>query len=251
MIDRSLAFQGPMKRFFATLALSSAVSLASADDSLLAVPGKVLFDSKLDSALAAPAKAVKGSWEPADGVIKGAELASDKHGAVMRLATVMTDFTMEVELKLDGARMTSMSINSAKGHVARLSVSPTMITVQKDDSDHEGPDKAVIFHRVKTEVKVGEWHKLRIEIVGDTMLGQVDGIVGYGTDAMLTQPKANPGLTVGGQSAQFRNLRITEATKNPKWDEIKATIVNKVDPVAAPGAKGKGKGKAKAKAAAN
>ena len=38
-----------------------------------------------------------------------------------------------------------------------------------------------------------------------------------------------------------------EATKNPKWDEVKATIKNEVAPAAA-GAKGKGKGKGKAKA---
>jgi hypothetical protein len=56
-----------------------------------------------------------------------------------------------------------------------------------------------------------------------------------------------PGFTVSGQSVDFRNFSIREATLNPAWEEVRATLPKpgeKVAPAAAP--KGKGKGKKKA-----
>lgn len=241
----------------ATLLALSAFGLAAqtsfADDALLAIPGKLILDSKLDTAPAAPWKTAKGKWEVVEGVLRGSELEADKHGAVMRATQDLADCIVQVDVKFAGARTTTLTINAKKDHMARVALTPNMITVQRDDNDHEGPDKAIIFHRVKADLKPGEWHTVRIEMVGDTMLGKVDNVIGYGSNELFTQAKTAPGVTVGGQSVEFRNFRIWEATKNPKWDEVKATIKNEVTPLAAPAAaKGKGKGKAakgKAKAA--
>jgi len=235
----------------AVTALGLAASSAFADEPLLAIPGKVILDTKLAEGLAAPFKAAKGKWEAADGALRGSELEADKHGAVMRATQELGDCIVQVEVKFAGARTTTLSLNGKKGHMARVSLTPTLVTVQRDDSDHEGPDKGIVFHRVKADLKPGEWHTVRIEMVGDTLLGKVDNLIGYGSNSYFTETKTAPGVTVGGQSVEFRNFKIWEATKNPKWDEVKATIKNEVTPVAAPGAakgKGKGKGKAKAKA---
>lgn len=241
---------------FTTLLAVSALGLAaqtSFADPLLAIPGKVILDTKLDGGLAEPFKAAKGKWEASDGALRGSELEADMHGAVMRANKELADFILEVEVKFDGAKSTTLTVNAKKDHMARVVITPTMVTVQRDDNDHEGPDKAVVFHRVKADLKPGEWHKVRMEMVGDTMLGQVDGITGWGSSELFKQARFNPGVTVAGQSVLFRNFKINEATKNPKWDELKATIKNEVAPAAAPAAgaakgKGKGKGKAKAKA---
>jgi len=169
----------------------------------------------------------------------------------MRADKEMADFILEVDIKFDGAKATSLSVNAKKDHMARIMITPKSVTVQRDDNDHEGPDKAVVFHRVAADLKPGEWHHVRMEMVGDTMLGQVDGITGWGSNDLFKQARFNPGVTVAGQSMLFRNFKITEATKNPKWDEVKATLKNEVAPApATPGAgaakaKGKGKGKAK------
>lgn len=235
--------------FLAVSAFGLVAHSAVAEEALLAIPGKVILDAKLNEAPAAPWKIAKGKWEPVEGALRGSELESDKHGAVMRANHELTDFIIEVEVKLEGARATTLSINAKKDHMARIMITPKSVQVQRDDNDHEGPDKAVVFHRVNADIKPGEWHKVRLEMVGDTMLGKVDNIVGWGSNALFTQTKANPGVTVAGQSVEFRNFKIMEATKNPKWDEVKATIKNEVAP-AAPGAKGKGKGKGKAKAKA-
>jgi hypothetical protein len=220
------------------------ITAAQADEPLLAIPGKLVLDAKLDAAPAAPWKIAKGKFEVVDGALKGAELAADHHGAVMRAAKEMGDCIIQLEVKFDGARTTSLSVNAKKDHMARISITPKSVAIQKDDNDHEGPDKAVVFHRVPAEIAPGTWHTVRMEMVGDTMLGKVDGIVGWGTDQLFTTPHCAPGVTVGGESMHFRNFQIWEATKNPKWDEIKGSIQNTVTPVATR-AKGKGKGKAK------
>lgn len=245
-------FQRPMK--VTTLLFLSLASLVSAADKpLLAIPGEVIYQSKLDTAPAAPWKAAKGQWELKDGVLRGAELAADKHGAVSRLPNKLSDFVIEYEFKFEGARTTSLSINAVKDHMARINITPKSVTVQRDDNDHEGPDKAIIFARFQTELSPGTWHKVRMEMVGDTLLGQVDDLTAWGSNDLFKTDKMSPGFTVGGQSVDFRNFSIRAATLNPEWESVKATLPKPGEKVAAAGApakgnaKGKGKGKGKKK----
>ncbi len=237
---------------FLTLALAGAATLGHAAEPLLAIPGKVIYESKLDAAPAAPWKAAKGKWELKDGVMRGSELAADKHGAVTRLPNKLQDFVVDYEFKFEGAKGTSLSINAVKDHMARISISPTAVTIQKDDSDHEGPDKSVIFARFPAELTPGTWHKVHLEMVGDTLVGQVDALTAWGSNDLFKGAKMNPGFTVSGESVDFRNLTIREATLNPAWETAKATLPKpgeKMAPAAArPGAKGKGKAQAKKKA---
>jgi outer membrane scaffolding protein for murein synthesis (MipA/OmpV family) len=148
-----------------TLCLAlSAIGLRAEDKPLLAVPGAVIYESKLDAAPGAPWKAAKGKWELVEGALRGSELEADKHGAVTRLPNKLQDFVIEYEFKFEGARTTSLSINAVKDHMARISITPKSVAIQKDDNDHEGPDKAVVFARFPTELAHGTWHKVRLEI---------------------------------------------------------------------------------------
>ncbi|TDU71168.1 hypothetical protein EI77_02290 [Prosthecobacter fusiformis] len=230
-----------------TLLFLALASLASAADKpLLAIPGEVIYESKLDTAPAAPWKAAKGQWELKDGVMRGSELEADKHGAVTRLPNKLNDFIIEYEFKFEGARTTSLSINAVKDHMARINITPKSVTIQKDDNDHEGPDKSVIFARFPAELTAGTWHKVRLEMVGDTMLGKVGDLTAWGSDALFKTDKMSPGFTVSGQSVDFRNLTIRAATLSPEWETVKATLPKpgeKVAPAATPKGKGKGKGK--------
>ncbi len=230
-----------------------ASAAAAGDKPMLAIPGKVIYENKLDSAPGEPWKSAKGKWELADGAWLGAEKPEDNHGAVTRLPNKLGDFVVEYEFQFQGARTTSFSINAVKDHMARISITPKSITVQRDDNDHDGPDKAIVFARVPADLQPGTWHKVRMEMVGDTMLGQVDDFAAYGSSDLFKQDRMAPGFTVGGQSVAFRNLKISEATLNPEWESVKAGLPKpgeKVTPVAAPAAKGaaKGKGKGKGKA---
>ena len=234
-----------------TLCLAlSAIGLRAEDKPLLAVPGAVIYESKLDTAPGAPWKAAKGKWELLESALRGSELEADKHGAVTRLPNKLQDFVIEYEFKFEGARTTSLSINAVKDHMARISITPKSVAIQKDDNDHEGPDKAVVFARFPTELAHGTWHKVRLEMVGDLMLGQVNDLVAWGANDLFKTPKMTPGFTVGGQSVDFRNLSIREATLNPAWEDVKAHLPKpgeKVAPAATPKGKGKGKKKAEVK----
>lgn len=225
------------------------LSAPAAEAPLLAVPGAVIYESKLDVAPAAPWKAAKGKWELVEGVWRGSELEEDKHGAVTRLPNQLKDFIIEYEFKFEGGRSTSLSINAVKDHMARIMITPKSVTIQRDDNDHEGPDKSVVFARFPADLTPGTWHKVRLEMVGDVMVGSVDDMVAWGSSELFKTPKASPGFTVSGQSVDLRNLSIREATLNPGWESAKAALPKPGEKVApAPAAKGKGKGKGKKKA---
>jgi hypothetical protein len=232
----------------AVLALGLPLAVPAADTPLLAVPGKILFESKLDTAPATPWRAVKGGWELKDGVWRGSEKPEDKHGAVNRMNTKLKDFVWEYEFKFEGGKSTSLSINAVKDHMARILITPKTVAIQRDDNDHEGPDKAVVFARFAVDFQPGTWHKVRLEMVGDTLLGKVDDHVAWGSNDLFKEDRASPGFTVGGQSVDFRNVTIREATLNPEWDKVKATLPAPGSQMAAAPARqggpkaGKGKG---------
>lgn len=180
---------------------------------IIAQPDKLLFAADFSSSFDSKAwKSAKGKWEIADGALRGAELAADKHGAVTRRTMTMQDFVASFEVKLDGAKSTSFTINAPKDHMARIIVSPTSFIVRRDDNDHAGPDKAVTFLTQPVKLAPGTWHTVVMEMVGDTLVGTLDGeITGQGSDALFTKEKTAPGFTVAGETASFRNLRIWSA----------------------------------------
>lgn len=209
-----------------TIPLAFASGADAQPKTLLTERGKVLYSDDLNTAPDGKAwRAAKGKWEVTDGAVRGAEIADEKHGAVTRHSLAFKDAVIQFEVKFDGARGTSLSINDAKEHVARVSLSPTGFTVQKDDHDHDGPDKAAVFGRRNVKLAPGEWHTVVVEFLGDTMLVSVDGAnPTFGANELIATPKANLGFTVAGQSASFRNLRVWEANANKEWEKTKATI---------------------------
>jgi hypothetical protein len=220
----------------ATIALSSAFGIllspcATAADvqtdqkTLMTERGKLLLSDDLKEVPGKGWRMAKGKWEAADGATRGSEIAEEKHGAVMRYALPFHDAVIEYSFKLDGAKMTTLSINDAKEHLCRVLIRPNGFTVQKDDHDHDGPDKAVVFQTIQTPIKPGEWHTVVVEILGKEMLASLDGQkVGFGAHDMIAGAKANLGFTVAGQSASFKNLRVWEALPNKDWPATKAKL---------------------------
>jgi len=212
-----------LKFSFFWLLLMISLTVAASDQPQLAIPGKVVYDSKLDTPPGEPWKILKGDWTLTNGVWRAAEKTEDQHPGVARLPDKLEDFVIEYEFKFEGGRFNSLSINAPKGHLARITITPKLVTIQKDDSDHDGPDKAIVFARLPADFKPGTWHKVRMAMIGDTILGQVDNLAGWGTNAMFKQART-AGLTVGGQAVDFRNFKISAATLNPAWNRIQAEI---------------------------
>ena len=216
-----------------SLSLSTLLVAAEVDapKTLLASAGKLLVDDAMTVESEGKSdlkwRAAKGKWTRSAEGTAVEELEADKHGAVARLPLKLGNFILSVDVRLDGARSASISINDPKEHVARVALSPANFTVRKDDHDHDGPDLAVVFFNSTEKLEAGKWHSVVLEMVGDTMVATLDGkVTGWGSNELFKAEKANPGLTVAGQTASFRNLRIWEAAAQPKdsWSERKAEL---------------------------
>lgn len=208
------------------LALFPLSALVAADaPTQLADRGKLLLSDDLKE-VAAPWKVAKGAWAGADGVVVGKEVASDNHPGVMRHPLAFKDAIFQYEVRLDGAKGTTLSINDAKEHVARVLINPNGFSAQKDDHDHEGPDKPVNFGHKQVAFKAGEWHTVVAELVGDTLVASVDGgNVIAGSNELIATEKANFGFTVNGESVSYRNLRVWEAVPKKDADAIKQKLI--------------------------
>ncbi|MBI5774054.1 MAG: hypothetical protein HZA89_09970 [Verrucomicrobia bacterium] len=165
-----------------------------------------------------------GKWEFADGAMKGTELKEDAHGAVARFPFKFKEAVIQYDVRLDGCKQTTFSVNDAKDHVCRVLINKDGFKAQKDDNDHAGPDKAKVFNNVALPLAPGTWHTVLIEIKGGEMVATMDGKSSVGTDPLIATDKANFGFTVSGDGASFRNLRVWEATANPAWEQNKKTI---------------------------
>lgn len=240
-------------RLLALLALVSPLCADDAPATLLAQPDKeIVSDALTKEAKATDWKVAKGKWERTPDGTRVEEIPADQHGAVSRVAQKLQDLVIAFEFRLDGAKSVSLSINATKDHMARVLITPTTLRVQKDDHDHDGPDKAVVFLNTAQSFEAGTWHRVVLEMVGDTMVATIDGKVSaFGSDALFKTEKVSPGFTCSGQSATFRNFTLWSAKAEPKasWKDASARIAEAMAAApkpSAPAAKGKGKGKAKA-----
>lgn len=169
---------------------------------------KPAIEEDFSSSVAKKWRIAKGDWKIVDGAWQGAEVPADMHGAVARYPLEFTDAVIEFDFRLDGAKLISLSLNDAKEHVGRLSITPAGFQVLKDDHDHAGPDKRVVLGKQAVEYKPGTWHHARVEIAGQRMTAKIDDVEAGGEHELIAATKANFGFTVSGQSASFKNLRV-------------------------------------------
>lgn len=200
----------------------------SAPQTVMLTTGKVLLDDPLNAALGKDWKVGKGKWEAVDGAIRGAERKDDMHGAVARRNIAVKDAVICFSFKLDGAKQISLSLNASKGHVSRVRITPKSVVVQKDDQDGKnGPDTAAVLDTVSVDLKPGEWHALVVELRGGDILATLDGKhTAFGTHDAIAKEKANLGLTVAGETASFKGLKVYEATgTKDNWDATREKLL--------------------------
>lgn len=104
-----------------------------------------------------------------------------------------------------------------------ITITGTGLHIQKDDNDHAGPDKAVPLGSLATPVKLGEWQKLTFEILGDEMLGTLNGQSLTGQHPLLGEEKKSI-MFVSGVEGAVRRLRVWKALPNPDWVKNKQAL---------------------------
>src|SRR5258708_24613887 len=208
------------------------------------VPGKQLFDDDFARSDMAPKwKVGKGFFEVKDGQVSIAENPDDKHGAY---AYVQPKFefrnvVVEYSAKLDGSRACHLMINDSNykeahaGHILRATLmlgkvdladykfgamkndyfdkmkDPATTDDEKKKLRESIKDKGAVF---KTDADLAQWHKIRVEILGDEMFVSIDDVpAGYLKSAGLDHATKNAiGFEVGGKSSLLKGMKIWEAS---------------------------------------
>lgn len=217
-----------LKTLFAFVTfLFCALTLPAGENSpktLMTERGKLLCSEDFTTLDTKTWRVAKGTWEITTGSLKGVEVKSDKHPAVIRRQFPFKNAVIQFDVQVNGCKQTTFSINEAKAHLARALFMPTGFAAQKDDQDHAGPDKAARFATLAAPMKPGEWHTVVIEFMGEEMVTTMDDKTIVGAHPALGREKANFGFTVVGESCSYRNLRVWEARPNPAWEQNKKKI---------------------------
>ena len=171
-------------------------------------PGTVVLEDQFDApAMNTAWRAAKGEWKQEGGSLRGVEIASDKHAAVVRRPVAFQDGTVQLRFRLDGARQIALSINGAKGHICRVVVTPKGFRIAKDPDVKKG-EKAITLAASAAPIATGEWHDLTLLMEGSKMSAKIGGVLITGEHPGIAEAKADVGLPVGGTAAAFDWIKV-------------------------------------------
>jgi hypothetical protein len=179
---------------------------------------KPLLNEQSLPALAAPSfkeplgadwQTAKGKWTPTDGVLHMADIPDEKHVPVLWHKVGLASAVIELDFRQNVPGAFLVGCDGGK-HVGRVVVTPTAVMVQEDSAK-----ASHTVATVKTEVKVGAWHHLRVEWKGDQMAANLDGQEVKAQHPYLASPKTRSWLA-GTKDADVKNLTINGAKVEAK-----------------------------------
>jgi hypothetical protein len=237
-------------RFFVLLSLLFAVPVLADDllPTLMTTRGKLLVDQPMDkqpppfdgksNGFASGFKGWRynaaergGHWEVADGAFKGAENPAVKHPATASYGFDFKDGIIQCEVRMNDVplngrkyRYLNVRTTDTKDYVCTIAFNEGGFRIQKDDNDHDGPDKAVPLGQAKLPLKLNEWIKVLFEIRGEEMCATVNGVSLTGTHPLIGSEKHSV-MFVCGVEGSVRNIKAWEGLSNPDWEKNKAKIL--------------------------
>lgn len=176
-----------------------------------------------------------GQWTVADGVYTGRENPDGNHPATTSYGFDFKDVIVSCELRMNDVplltdkakgfrtRGVQLRATDAKDYVCGVSITPSGWSIAKLDNDHAGPDKSVPLGAIITPLKVGEWHTVVFEILGDEMTVTVNGRTLTGRHPLIATEKHSV-MFVAGAESSVRNLRIREASAKAGWAQKRAEL---------------------------
>ncbi|HEY6170068.1 MAG TPA: hypothetical protein VI454_18670 [Verrucomicrobiae bacterium] len=234
-----------MKRLLALAIFTASLTLAAvaADDSpttLMTRPGRLLVSEDFSKPLPPPVGSTAqfasgfkgwrcnvvergGHWDVVDGTFRGVENPAVNHPATASIGFDFKNVVIACEVRLhdvplDGRKSRGFSVRTtdAKDYVCSLMLNTNGFRIEKSDNDHGGPDKPVPFGAVIMPIKLGEWQKVVIEILGDEMVGTVNGRSLTGQHPLIGTDKKSI-MFVSQAEGAVRHLRVWEAEPDPGW----------------------------------
>ena len=175
-----------------------------------------------------------GHWDVVDGTFRGAEKAESMHPATASIGFDFKDVVIQCEVKLHDvplegrkSRYFNVRTTDTKDYVCSVILNPGGWRIQKDDNDHAGPDVAVPLGQRKDALALDAWHTIVFEILGEEMVGTIDGKSLAGRHALIASEKKSI-MFVSGAEGSVRRLKVWEAGPNPAWEKTRETL--KSDP---------------------
>ncbi|MDF1812892.1 MAG: hypothetical protein P1V20_11780 [Verrucomicrobiales bacterium] len=188
---------------YVTIAISALMSLS------LHAADPVMSDDFSGEKLSSNWAAAKGAWTIEDGKLKGAELASDKHAAVLTWKAPHTNSKVSFSFQLAGADQFHLSFNHPKGHLYRVVVTSDDASIRTDKDKKDPASKPETLDRKKGDFGGGKTHTLTCETKGDTVTVSFDnGVTLSGTHPSLTKPKTGFRFIIKGESVLFDDFAI-------------------------------------------
>ncbi|WP_442507499.1 family 16 glycoside hydrolase [Novipirellula sp. SH528] len=164
------------------------------------------FDEPLSKVM----RPAKGEWSVVGGVLMGKELAADKHAAVMNYQVKNRDSVIRFSFKFDGqTKGFHFSLNHAKGHLFRISVTPKGMSLNLDKDKLDPQSKAVALGTAKAKFETGKWYTMQVEMKGDRVVVQADNGTSIDvTNNKLDTDKPNYRFVMRGDSLAIDDIHV-------------------------------------------
>jgi len=225
-----------------TTALLLALSLTSLA-ALHADDRKVIFADDFENRTElGPAYSNKSEWSESfkvgNGILAISQL-NPGHGAVLRKDIAFQNLDLEFDFRFNGGKSFNLVINDQEdktvwsGHVSRVVVTPKQVSIKDDkkgsmnlevrkqrlDKNLSAEKKKALETllaetetNAKVDLKPGEWHHLRVRIIGDTMEAWIAGkkVASLKSPGIAHPTKTSFGFTVNGTTMDYDNIKMFE-----------------------------------------
>lgn len=173
--------------------------------------GNAILEHSLKELPPKPWVAARGKWQPKDGGLWGAQEGKEDQGATLRVPVELADGAIEYQINFHGANRTSLRIEwgDRKGSF-RVEIARTYVGLTKNPSQGQDKDAVVPLARKTLKLDPDTWYPVRITFKADQATVQVNDTIITGQHEVLAQPKSALNFLVFGETAGFRNVKVSK-----------------------------------------
>ena len=199
----------------------------------LSKPGKLLMEENFDGVDLPELFTVGvGDWAIVDHTLRGRQQAADKHTAFRKIYLDHQDVIYQFDVKMEGDAFSQILINYDLSHLAKCVTRTDSISVfkvyeggkrkqmakeghdpGKDPMKGSWEEKTFAMDTGTVSLKKGKWYRVTIEMIGEVLSMEVDGVRVEGRHIGITEKKTNYGFQAGGMEGYvyYDNIRVWEA----------------------------------------
>jgi hypothetical protein len=173
--------------------------------------GVVVLNESLAAQPAKPWTVSRGEWLAGDGGLWGGQKGEAEQGATLRAPLAIQDGAIDFEINFKGANRTSLRVEwgERKGSF-RIEMSRTSVGITKNPSAGEGKEAVDPLAKKSMKLESNRWYPVRITFKGNEATAQVNDTVVKASHAVLGERKTGMNFLVFGESAGFRNVKVTK-----------------------------------------